>query len=354
MQSYKLISSNDTHFACTLARNNIKKIFGFDPKLDVLKDDLANIDPLIWRKNIRKEQNIWPDGTRPLNRAALKFDEIATTYNLFNLNEDVNDSKTFICLCEGPGGFMECILKRRENAKLIGITLKPDNANDKYFVPDWKVSGNGSKSNNHISVQYGADGTGNLYKVDNIIHFISNNPKSHFVTADGGFDVSPNWNMQEQLSAKLIWCQIVCAFGCQEVSDTSVFILKMFDTFTVLSAKMLYILSVFYKAVNICKPEKSRESNSERYIVCIGFKGVPMEAMNNFFGIINGWPENDSGNISDICTETIIPPDFIESLTFINENMCQKQIACLELNINKCSDNGKGNESKKFKVSDLY
>lgn len=328
MQSYLLPSNSETvSFECTLGNSETTDpIFGFDHNLNKLKDAMGNIDPRTWNKNIRKETNTWEDGTKPLNRAALKFDEIVKEYGLFKLMP--KDPQTFICLCEGPGGFMECILKRRcviDN--VVGITLKPEEKNTS-FVPDWKIN------DNRISVQYGADGTGNLYKTENIIHFWNNVSKSLFVTADGGFDVSPHWNRQEQISSKLIWCQIVTAMGCQSENVNSVFVLKMFDTFTVLSAKMLYILSIFYNSVNICKPKKSRESNSERYIVCIGFKGILIETMNNFLGIINGW-NNDT--ISDICIQTIIPQTFIESLTKINWDICQKQIKHLKENIKKCS-----------------
>ena len=46
----------------------------------------------------------------------------------------------------------------------------------------------------------------------------------------------------------------------------------MFDIFTEPSIDILYILSNYYDNVSIIKPFTSRYANSERYVVCRGFR----------------------------------------------------------------------------------
>ncbi len=50
------------------------------------------------------------------------------------------------------------------------------------------------------------------------------------------------------------------------------FILKIFDSFMRHTVDMIYLLSSFYDHVYITKPETSRYANSEKYLVCIGFR----------------------------------------------------------------------------------
>jgi len=50
------------------------------------------------------------------------------------------------------------------------------------------------------------------------------------------------------------------------------FILKMFDVCLAASVDILYMLSGLYQEVHVVKPHTSRYANSERYIVCLGFR----------------------------------------------------------------------------------
>ena len=50
------------------------------------------------------------------------------------------------------------------------------------------------------------------------------------------------------------------------------FVLKVFDLFLKPSVQLLYLLSCCYEQVYIIKPYTSRTANSERYVICKGFK----------------------------------------------------------------------------------
>jgi hypothetical protein len=89
------------------------------------------------------------------------------------------------------------------------------------------------------------------------------------ITADGGIDVSNDFNKQEKLVSKLLVAEIIYAVTMQKKGGH--FILKIFDIFSKLTVDMLYLLSSLYNEVYITKPHTSRLANSEKYIVCKNF-----------------------------------------------------------------------------------
>lgn len=50
------------------------------------------------------------------------------------------------------------------------------------------------------------------------------------------------------------------------------FILKIFDVFHKPTVDILYLLCYYYNNVSIMKPHTSRVANSEKYVICQGFK----------------------------------------------------------------------------------
>ena len=125
---------------------------------------------------------------------------------------------TFVDLCGGPGGFSEYLC---EKGRGWGITLKIDDG------CDWKIgrelssvaqkaqgsvdasvgkadrdAAGDASTNSRFTVSYGADGTGNLYSVENIRHFAAEVTASvpggvRLVVADGGFNDARNSHDQE-------------------------------------------------------------------------------------------------------------------------------------------------------------
>ena len=107
-------------------------------------------------------------------------------------------------------------------------------------MPDWKKSYKFLK-NHDVNLSYGKDNTGNLYNLDNII-FLKNQIKQKvdFITGDGGFDFSSNFNNQEQSSYRIIFAQIVSALTIQKTGGD--FVVKIFDINTENTFKMIYLL----------------------------------------------------------------------------------------------------------------
>jgi hypothetical protein len=140
------------------------------------------------------------------------------------------------------------------------------------------------------------------------------------ITADGEFMWDEN-NFQEQEGYKLILGEIVCALNVQAKDGN--FVIKVFESFTIPTIKLLYILSSFYEETYIYKPLFSRPIDSERYFICKKFKydwKKDTTLLNNKIKSLENSLEemNTLSFIRDIYSELIIPQSFINKIRFIN------------------------------------
>jgi 23S rRNA U2552 (ribose-2'-O)-methylase RlmE/FtsJ len=203
---------------------------------------------------------------KQLSRSFFKMIEIIQTFQLAISSQPIN---TFH-LAEGPGGFIEAIsaLRKNKNDIYIGMTLI-DEHNDPN-IPGWKKTNTFLKQNPNVYIERGLDGTGNILSVKNLLGCKDAYKSSiDFITADGGFDFSFDFNSQEVSIAQLLFAQVCYAVTMQKKGGT--FVLKVFDCFMQHTMDILCILSSFYDKVYITKPNTSRYANSEKYIVCKNF-----------------------------------------------------------------------------------
>jgi 23S rRNA U2552 (ribose-2'-O)-methylase RlmE/FtsJ len=173
-------------------------------------------------------------------------------------------------LAEGPGGFIEAIAHLRKNPHdtYYGMTIL-DDKNDPN-IPAWKKTDAFLRNNKNVIIETGADKTGNILSIENFVYCKEKYGSSmDFITADGGFDFSLDFNSQEINIANLLFAQIVYALVMQKKGGS--FVLKIFDCFMQHTVDLLFILSSFYDKVYIIKPQTSRYANSEKYVVCKGF-----------------------------------------------------------------------------------
>jgi hypothetical protein len=213
-----------------------------------------------------------------------------------------NPSITAAFLAEGPGGFIESFVASRSEAQyttpeendvlehqsktpdeninvcsahasalqdtIYGITLLSPNKN----VPNWKLSNEFIKSNN-IKLLRGQDLTGSLYGKENFENFVKNIGRNscEYVTADGGFDFSDDYNNQEQISMQLILAEVYMCMHIQKIGGT--FVLKIYDISLNSTKMLLSILNDSYESMTFCKPLTSRTANSEKYVILNKFKG---------------------------------------------------------------------------------
>lgn len=167
------------------------------------------------------------------------------------------------------------------NDRYYGMTL----VNDDPICPGWKKTRAFLESHPNVMIENGADKTGNLISLDNFIYCAEKYKNTmDIVTADGGFDFSLDFNQQENMATQLIFCEVFYALAIQKRGGS--FILKIFDVFHKTTVDILYILSYYYYNVSIMKPYTSRVANSEKYIICQGFKVADSHAIiQQFVGV---------------------------------------------------------------------
>jgi hypothetical protein len=139
-----------------------------------------------------------------------------------------------------------------------------------------------------------------------------------------------DYNFQEQASSKLIYCQIISALKCQRIGGT--FICKFFDMSNYLTIELLYMLYCFYDEITIYKPLTSRIANSEKYIICKGFKGIEPEYWTKLLELLIYWnrierdyDDKRNHNTINYIFESI-SKDFILKLKNINMEIINSQI----------------------------
>jgi 23S rRNA U2552 (ribose-2'-O)-methylase RlmE/FtsJ len=263
----------------------------------------------------------------PLSRAYFKLFEILVDFKLIDNTKILRIGS----LAEGPGGFIEATINYRKRIvktkdDITAITLFSTNKD----IPGWNKSKNFLKKNPNVDINYGKDETGDLYNKENIIHYASLfGNDADFITADGGFDFSYNFNKQEQLSYRIILCEIVCALSIQKVGGS--FVCKIFDMYTEITQSLIYLLYSFYDNVYITKPNTSRTANSEKYIVCKGFKGIDNYYLIKLYVVIDNFKHITNNNmfVNQIFKYNF-DNEFIKNLTNINTQFYNNQIKSID------------------------
>ena len=213
--------------------------------------------------NKRKSVSVY----KPLSRSYFKMIELCL---FFRLLEDKRGPIQSFHLAEGPGGFIEALIGLRKCKEDVytGMTILEDKLDPN--IPGWKKSQKFLEDNPNVHIETGADKTGNILKLENLLYCIEKYGSTmDVITGDGGFDFSYDFNNQERNIVKLIFAQVVYALCMQKYGGC--FILKVFDCFTNATIDILALLSSFYEKVYITKPQTSRYANSEKYIVCKNF-----------------------------------------------------------------------------------
>ena len=239
--------------------------------------------------------------------------------------EEFLNKKILNCmfLCEAPGGFIDAVLDMR---RIKNLTI------DYLTVSKYNHDIDFNKYINKDSIIYG-DITNSIV-IENIIE------KTKFkfplgldlVTADGGFDVK-KYNSQEIIVFKLLLSEIIIALSIQK--EGGFFIIKFFDMFTHNTIVLYLILCSFYKEVKISKPLTSRNSNSERYLICKGFIKINTKhsmLINHMKYILKNYIIFD--DIYTLIFPHIIIPEKIKNIISINNSISNSQIETIDKSVN--------------------
>ncbi len=236
-----------------------------------------------YEKDIAHESDIFLNKPNILSRAFYKMWEILY---MFDIASSTNkDGMTMVGLAEGPGSFIQAFVEFREKYfepskdTVYALTINTDNTininkemveniNKRYdnMISIMKTTKTGNKmggASNKETKKLSSNG--DLTKVSTIDYLKVNvKKKADLITADGGFEWK-NENYQEQEAYGLILGEIIGALSIQAKGGS--FVLKIFETFTINTIKLIYLLASFYEECYIYKPFFSRATNSEKYII---------------------------------------------------------------------------------------
>lgn len=227
---------------------------------------------------------------KTISRAYFKLWEMIHDFNIFN---NLVEYKT-AHIAEGPGGFIECLVDYFKKycinySEIHGITLKSHEKK----IPCWKLSKAFALSNR---IKLFQKNNGNLYNIQNITEFVHHVGVGtcHFITGDGGFDFSADFNNQEKQSFRLMISQVYTALCLQKRQGH--FILKVFDIFSLETIQIISLCASCYEEFFVIKPNTSRPANSEKYILFSKFKESNDAVKNTLKALIKG---NECANLSN-------------------------------------------------------
>ena len=277
-----------------------------------------------------------------LSRAFYKMWEMLVLFNLADKKD-----LTVAALAEGPGAFIQAVINYKQklgsgikDTKIFGVTIHPEKGKfiemGKQFLGYYEKKAKGMI---HIHETYPASeakdhkgkDNGDITDVKTISLFKKDIEKTKeyadLVTADGGFDWEDE-NFQEQEGYMLILGEIVAALRVQ--AKDGHFVLKIFETFTIPSIKLIYLLSSFYEECYIYKPYFSRTSNSEKYVVCKGFKydqkkdnKVLEPKLKSLEKVLEDM--NSLKYVFDIYPELVVPKEYLNRFKFMNIKIANPQ-----------------------------
>ncbi len=155
--------------------------------------------------------------------------------------------------------------------------------------------------------------------------FIKTNKTSDIIIANSE-NIYSSINNKEDESYKLILGELLIILKSLNKNGNCVF--KIYDTFTSITLKIIYILTTLFDESYIYKPLLSRLSESEKYIVCKKFKHDPNDkTTKKLSDMIEKILKNIDSNefLNDIFVDIEVPNDLQNILKFINTKLVNKQ-----------------------------
>jgi len=244
----------------------------------------------------------------PLSRSFFKMIEIMDVLQFF---KDLSPKFSSAHIAEGPGGFIQALYTAAESKKKtvslsVAMTLKPTNSH----VPGWKKATQFLQKHKQVMIHYGSDGTGDIYKDENQASYIDQCKKGggvNIFTADGGFDFSVDYSLQEQHVFHLLLCSATT--GLRVLRQGGCFVLKIFECTSPHTKLFIRILSHCFKSWTLYKPAMTRPCNSERYFLGKGFR----DCCGPMIDVLLSMQENSAKNLFPSPVGETPGSDFLEN-----------------------------------------
>lgn len=318
--------------------------------LDKERKSYGKYEPKTWNY-LRKQANPFEHGTSIFtNRAAVKLANIDAIYGLTPIVNPTLDltrvpkypSKfSFADIAGGPGSFSEYVFFRVPGSIGFGITLKDPKSNSLLWYDDILNNGN-------MNIIMGSDGTGDV--IANYNEFAQevlkiNGEGVDLAMSDGAIGGNEEDPKQELDNFKLITAELASTILCLKIGGK--FVCKIFEAETLPTAQLIYLVSLMFDSIDICKPVSSRMGNSERYLVGLGFKGINMNVLSMMKRIIRA-PKR----VSKLFNEEL-PSNYVGWLTTKNDIHAKQQLKFGE-NIRIISIGGKVEKYNMYKAYSIW
>lgn len=250
---------------------------------------------------------------KPLSRSYFKMIEMAHVLGIFENMKNAPKLRT-AHVAEGPGGFIQgivevCSRHKKTLQVATAMTLKSTDQR----VPGWRRASSFLHHHREVRLHYGADDTGDIYKVQNQDSFVKAvEPVVNLFTADGGFDFSVNYAIQEKCVFRLLVCSATVGLRC--LSRDGSFVLKIFESFSESTQLLIVLMGRCFREWMLYKPALSRPCNSERYFLGRGFNRLSPNTLQILMAMQAAAAEEKYPSLSGIT--------FTESETaYLNQNM---------------------------------
>jgi len=265
--SYSPVWQADTNEAMIEVKGRIEELD--KERIWELAKKMANPYELVYTHN---DERLPPSISlvSPLSRSFFKMVEILHVMSFFTTQTKIFSAH----IAEGPGGFIQALYNLSESSKKkmvgsIAMTLKPTN----HHIPGWKKSFNFLQKYKQVQIHYGADGTGDVYKAENQASYIAEvttRGGAHIFTADGGFDFSNDYSLQEMQIFHLLLSSATT--GLRALRPGGHFVLKLFECAAPHTKLFVLLLSRCFQSWTLYKPAMTRPCNSERYFLGQGLR----------------------------------------------------------------------------------
>lgn len=310
IDAYDLIKPSNLPYKELISNVRTNKWYLFKDYWNLAKSLVEMYELVYPPGNYNKKQGValLSNNSVAINRAYFKMWELLHRYpETINKLDTTDTGLTILALAEGPGGFIQALSHYLDKigspkATFYGYTI--DTPQSPHLKWDHKVAVDERKKSKHkYYLKYGDLTLKST--IESIMDDLKNVGKVDLVMCDGAIEgINTIYNYEEVVNYRLFAGEIITAIINQKPGGT--LIIKMFDLLTHVTKQLLLLLNNYYNTIHISKPDFSRPASSEKYIICLNFKGLNIdeqnenESINRLLTLMEKWTDQNPNESLDI------------------------------------------------------
>ena len=269
----------------------------FEINISNYNDNIINLT----KKHVNDESN-------SIDITFYKIWEILFLFDLLKKDECI-----FAIFSNNSNGILQAIINYKQYYKLDALKDKIFNISDEEVLVSSKI----------VKTHKGKHDITNIKSILSFKKEIDKSKKkANLIIADSGYETFKS--IEPEMYNVLI-SEIIIALKIQEKDGH--FILKVFETFTLPTLKLIYFVSSFYETIKIYKPYYSRPTLSEKYIIFKNFK-YEHDTQNDKIKILENILlkiKTPNANLYDIWPNLKLSQEFLIKFKFINTKLSNSQ-----------------------------